>query len=257
MDTNMSQALKIAGGLVIALVIIAALMYFFKALSPLQTQIDEIKAFEQTADFNKEFEVYNKNIMYGLDVISVINKAASYNKMYIDTYGDIANFNDLKDNYLVDIKLSGNIKLKQTIDLYKLKYDYFDGEIKKVHEVLISDDELNDSIKKEISKKLFGEEVSELIRDYADKTLNEKSLIDQNEEKYIDADIYEIIVEPSKDGNMKKTVKNVETEADKWSKATLETYVYNFKSKKFKCTNITYSNITGRITSLTFEEINL
>ena len=39
MDTNMSQALKMAGGVLIALIIIATLTYFFRELTPFQQQI--------------------------------------------------------------------------------------------------------------------------------------------------------------------------------------------------------------------------
>ena len=57
MDTNMTQALKLAGGILIALVLISGLTIMFGKLSPSQNTLEDIKAFEQTQAFNKEFEV--------------------------------------------------------------------------------------------------------------------------------------------------------------------------------------------------------
>ena len=45
---------------------------------------DELKVTEQTAAFNKEYEVYQKSAMYGVNVISCLNKAKSNNEKYIE-----------------------------------------------------------------------------------------------------------------------------------------------------------------------------
>lgn len=290
MDTNMSQALKLAGGLLIALVLISALVYFFGSLAPTQIALDDIKVFEQTADFNKEFEVYNKSIMYGLDVISVINKAASHNKMYIDAYEhlDHDEFKYLKDNYLMNIRFEGgNIELEQNFTITKVMRNEMTGKLIEMEYKkgpTSTDDELN--IKKltqdsedEIKNKLKGvvkladdsdendAAFDRLFDNYQNLSDDEQEisngteLINEDEDNNIDEDIYNYIIVPSSK-QLKVTVQNDDTSvvgtttgASQWSKAIFETYVYSFKSKRFRCTDVEYSDITGRIISLTFSEI--
>lgn len=42
---------------------------------------------------------------------------------------------------------------------------------------------------------------------------------------------------------------------NKWSSAEWRTALYDLKTRKFKCTKMDYSLITGRINSICFEEI--
>ena len=244
MDTNMAQALKLAGGILIALVLITGLSMLFSRLSPSQNTLEDIKAFEQTQEFNKEFEVYDKDIMYGVDVISVINKAASYNKAYIDEYGYTE---DLEQNYLVNIILVDDIDLEQSIELYRI-------DSRTAREIPIDCANITDHDDIEaICDKLEIEGGD--FQDSSNATLHSGVLIDENriDELYVRQEIYDLIIEPSSE-QLKKTAINNEN-PEVWSKAILETYVYNFKSKKFRCVGVRYSEITQRITELTFAEI--
>ena len=244
MDTNMAQALKLAGGILVALVLISGLTIMFGKLSPSQNTLEDIKAFEQTIAFNKEFEVYDKDIMYGLDVISAINKAASYNKTYIDEYGYTE---DLERNYLVNIILEDDIDLEQSIELYRI-------DSRTAREIPIDCANITDHDDIEaICDKLEIEEGD--FRDLSNDTLSSGDLIDEarRDELYVRQEIYDLIIEPSSE-QLKKTAINNEN-PEVWSKAILETYVYNFKSKKFRCVGVRYSEITQRITELTFAEI--
>ena len=249
MDTNMAQALKLAGGILIALVLISGLTIMIGKLSPSQNTLEDIKAFEQTQAFNKEFEVYDKDIMYGLDVISAINKAASYNKMYIEAYEhlDHEEFKYLKDNYLINIRFEDDIDLEQSIELYRI-------DSRTAREIPIDCANITDHDDIEaICDKLEIEEGD--FQDSSNDTLSSGDLIDEDrrDELYVRQQIYDLIIEPSSQ-QLKKTAINNEN-PEVWSKAILETYVYNFKSKKFRCVGVRYSEITQRITELTFAEI--
>jgi len=79
---NASKALLIAGGVLIALIILAMLLAMFDSMSNIQKEHEEQTKIEQIAAFNSEFEVYNKKVMYGTDVITLINKVAENNKKY-------------------------------------------------------------------------------------------------------------------------------------------------------------------------------
>lgn len=258
MDTNASQALKMAGGILIAVVIIATLTYFFRSLTPFQQQIEDIEASEQTADFNKEYEVYNKNLMYGIDLISVINKAYGNNKKYIDEYGYSQ---DLKDNYLIDIELETPVTLKQTLIVNDI-YDEANGKIieKNPSKVNVSsiEDSIKEKVKKEIANKLRmkEEDIEKTNNDDGsnDKIISGKLIVpgaenDTNENMYI-----YIIEESVKD--LKRNARNNNTDTIKiWGTATLETYAYSLKNKKFKCTGVENSKNTGRIIKMNFKEI--
>lgn len=263
MDTNLSQAIKLAGGILVALVLISALVYFFSALSPLQTQLDDIKALEQTTDFNKEFEVYQKDIMYGVDVISVLNKAASYNKAYIEESGYSE---DLKNNYLIDIIFEDNIELEQTIQTYRIVNNGY-----RVSEESFKIDDSTDNPDLKLKEDVINNHIidsNNLDIDRGDfKNSNTEDLFTTpgiprclivEEDDCINDDLYnKIIKESSK--KLKVTITNRSQEEDNnpqiWSRIILQRYAYDFKTKKFRCTGINYSELTGRVVSLTFAEI--
>lgn len=79
---NASKALLIAGGVLIAIIIITMFIMMFSRLSNIQKDQEEQTRIEQLAAFNAEFEAYNKKVMYGVDVITLINKVAENNKKY-------------------------------------------------------------------------------------------------------------------------------------------------------------------------------
>lgn len=79
---NASKALLIAGGVLIALIIITMFILIFNRMASIQEEQAERTELEQLAAFNSEFEAYNKQIMYGVDVITLINKVEENNKKY-------------------------------------------------------------------------------------------------------------------------------------------------------------------------------
>lgn len=79
---NASKALLIAGGILIALIIITMALLVFNKISSIKQEQAERTETEQLAAFNAEFEAYDKKVMYGTDVITLINKADENNKKY-------------------------------------------------------------------------------------------------------------------------------------------------------------------------------
>lgn len=79
---NASKALLIAGGVLIALVIISMFILMFSRISNIQEEQEKKTQMEQLTAFNEEYEAYNKKVMYGTDVITLINKTAENNKKY-------------------------------------------------------------------------------------------------------------------------------------------------------------------------------
>ena len=80
---NASKAFLIAGGTLIGVMLVILINVFFRSLSPLERQKQNEEQAEQITVFNKEYDAYNKKLMYGVDLISVLNKAKSNNEKYV------------------------------------------------------------------------------------------------------------------------------------------------------------------------------
>ena len=76
---NASKALLIAGGILFAIVLISMLLYMFSSVRNVAKTQDRNKLTQQIAEFNNGFLAYNKQKMYGTDVISAVKKAINYN----------------------------------------------------------------------------------------------------------------------------------------------------------------------------------
>ena len=72
---NASKALLIAAGIFFAMLILTMIMYMSSTITEMGEAQESKRAAEQLAAFNAEYEAYNKKLMYGTDVITVINKA--------------------------------------------------------------------------------------------------------------------------------------------------------------------------------------
>ncbi len=93
---NASKALLMAGGLLIAMITISIFYYMFSQISEFRNVTSEDTSETALLAFNQGFESYNKKLMYGTDVISVLNKAIDNNRTY-----DVESEYDSK--YYVDI----------------------------------------------------------------------------------------------------------------------------------------------------------
>ena len=80
---NATKALLIAAGTLFGVMLLALMAYFFRTLSPFEYQRQHSEEAEQITAFNTEYDAYNKRIMYGVDLISVLNKAKSNNEKYV------------------------------------------------------------------------------------------------------------------------------------------------------------------------------
>lgn len=81
---NASKALLMAGGILIAVLVIGVVAYMFNSSGFLFQSSEDIELAEQIAAFNKEYEAYNRKLMRGTDIISIINKVNSNNEKYED-----------------------------------------------------------------------------------------------------------------------------------------------------------------------------
>lgn len=107
---NAAKALLIAGGILIAIMTLSLVVYAATATKRIeQAEYEKLQA-EKLSKFNMEYEAYNKRRLYGLDVISVINKAIEHNKKM-----DVS---QTSDKYYINIKFITRDEFKN--ELYKI-----------------------------------------------------------------------------------------------------------------------------------------
>lgn len=77
---NASKALVMAGGMLIALMIISALILMFSNLSAYQQTRVVDKRAAQVVEFNSQYETYNRTDVRGNELLSLLNRAIDYNR---------------------------------------------------------------------------------------------------------------------------------------------------------------------------------
>ena len=196
---NASKALAMAGGLLLAIIIIAVLMYVVQNTASLKKAEEDKEIAEQITKFNMEYESYEKTLLRGTELVTLINKAIANNKKYEDS----------DKVYDIDIHFKLKTPIKETIVTVE------EGKKKNTEE-----------------KVTFGE-----AKTY--------KLIDNNRSDRINADISQFM----NIGAL--NYKDIDNYQMVYSGFT------DFKRKIFKCTKIEYSNVTGRVNLLEFEEVDL
>lgn len=89
---NATYALKIAGGILIALMVLSVVMYGFRKLRTYEQAKSDSIAVEQTAEFNKPLLSFNNQIVSGFKMISLANLANDTNVRFsrlIDDYKEV------------------------------------------------------------------------------------------------------------------------------------------------------------------------
>lgn len=84
---NASNALKIAAGILISLLIVSLLVYGITVLRKYQNTSDEVKRVEQIQKFNQNFESYNKKVVSGYQMVSLANLTRDINQRYSSDVG--------------------------------------------------------------------------------------------------------------------------------------------------------------------------
>lgn len=84
---NTTKALGIAGGVLLAMLVVGLLIFGWTRMTSYQIQKEKATKLEQVADFNKEYESYNKNVIRGYQLVSLANLANDTNRRYSDTEG--------------------------------------------------------------------------------------------------------------------------------------------------------------------------
>lgn len=253
MDNSLSKALIMVAGILLAVIVIGFMTFSFRRIGTWAQATDAERLAEQNAKFNKEYEVYDKDLMYGVDVISCLNKALSNNDAIEGKYAEAKD-----ESYEVQVKVTINSPLEEAIKVYyiednKKEFAYTTGE--GPSNVKLEDVGFN----------FFGTDYEDKISTFKENA----SLVTQNKE--IDGvKIFTLTKEKTGAGEaelrallsvantLSEVVKNPDkenrTKENSWTKAEFKSALYDLKTRKFKCTNLEYSE-AGRVNYIEFKEI--
>lgn len=106
---NASHALLMAGKVLIALMILGALVLTFNNLTDYQNTRVVDKRTDQTIEFNRQFETYDRDDVRGSELYSLLNRAIDYNerKSSVGVEGEEHSFHPIT----IKVSLNGNAKL--------------------------------------------------------------------------------------------------------------------------------------------------
>lgn len=129
---NASKALIIAGGILLAMMILSLVVYVSLSMSDIAESEDRRTLAEQTTEFNKSYLSYNKSRVYGTDVITVYNKAEDNNIKNNDNMDYRIEINILDENGK-NLNVSRDQEFKMTIfKCENVEYNQTTGRIKKM-----------------------------------------------------------------------------------------------------------------------------
>lgn len=289
---NASKALMMAAGTLIGIMLLAILVYFANNLGIFPTELNQEQKTEQIQAFNTEYEAYNKKLMYGTDLISVLNKAKSNNEKYVK--GNFLIGQEYPKEYIINIKFKLKKPLEDvvTVSYLSVKKELNpDGTVKSY-----SGSEIDYTADKGVENNPYEKKLLEIFSPPSSRYESDVSGVIDNNTKLItktyqstifnNVTNYYILCQLEVDGTPKadindninallncsaaitRVVKNktkiIEekqltfykngTRYDGWSSAEWKTCLYDLKTRKFKCTNTKYNEDTGRIVEMVFEE---
>ncbi len=94
---NASKAIIIAGGVLISIIAISIFYFIFANIGIMAEGTETEYEQQELVAFNTGFEAYNKKLMYGIDIISVLNQAIDNNTKYgVEYYHSPKDKNDLE-----------------------------------------------------------------------------------------------------------------------------------------------------------------
>ena len=237
---NASKALIIVGSLLMSMMVIGLLVFMFNNISDVKQTESDAEFVEKSNYYSSKFESYNRKI-YGSELLSLTNLCEDYNRVQGEMRGYEEITIKVKINRQIDVNgiiyfsSSGN----QTSDDIFLGKEKIESKIEE-YEVAFKN---NSTMYKGktvsyYSTKSYKEIALLFGYDYDDVNIRGKTDYEIGEylATYGIPDVKDLI----NDINEYKILKSSYTE---------------FKNKRFKCQNIEYGDVSGRITLMEFVEI--
>lgn len=214
---NASKALIMAGSVLIAIMIISILVMAYNNLTETMNAKNDEQTIEQVIEFNKQYDVYYRDNLYGSDILSLANKVEDYNERQSKEQG-YAKL-DIEVTFSKTIEAYDNEKIVQK----NVKYESDDINEKTKY----LEDKINYYKKQTIAGKTIPS-LSGLRTKELEELFKQANITSEQEKKNIQNQIYEYL--------------------------SYNSALMTLKSKTFKATKFEYDDITKRITKMIFEE---
>ena len=216
---NESRALIIAGSVLLAILVIGMLVLMFNTISELKSTEASSEEVEKLAQYNRQIEMFNKDKLYGSEILSLSNLIDDYNKTQAD----------LKGYHAIKLEVHTNNAITDENNRILMQKDYTD------YKDIINDFEL----------------VQKKTNEAKTITISGKKIDIQKIAGKVDDEIeYEL----AKLGIEVDTtvMNNIQNAITKYQ--TLKTTITEFKNRPFKLPEVEYEKSSGRIISMKFTQ---
>ena len=277
---NASKALLIAGSILLVMLIIGLLALSWSKFSGFYSKNDDLAEIEDLSKFNLQFTNYQRNKVYGYELISLANRVADYNMRYSTVGKNDEKYNPITMKFTMTKEQSDKLQFNDVIEVTDIK-----GKMKKISAdklfkdtVYIQSQSSNQIVGQIFKRAVNTEEIykSSTIATKLAKSINSLILSD-TQLKYNEENrdmsrwnswtnslvTYNRIVNKENEIKFDNTDKN--SIADAYEKmintlindANIMQYYeyYQFKRGIFECgeNDITYDDVTGRVKSISFK----
>lgn len=136
---NATKAIIIVGGMLIAMLVVSILVIGWNNITDYNKKEEQIETREQIMKFNKEFESFNKKVVYGYELVSLANLISDTNNVYYDKinrYGDVNGYKNIE----------AYIKFLKNTTVYNQSGEYKENLLEYVNLQTYMDDFYNLSI---------------------------------------------------------------------------------------------------------------
>ena len=233
---NASKALIIAASVLIAMLIIGAAVYMFNVMSSIQAEEEASSQTQIITEFNQKFDVYNRKILYGSDILSLANMIDDYNVR-----------ETVESKMYQEMQIHVTIKKQLTSSTDK-KYSISAGTYtaQQLRDKLIAEGKNSVTDKINEIEATYSQRGRMSIQNLNNLQLKSNSYI-TGTGTYQDAFQQEIA---------KDIYRNLDVEEDIQTYVDLSAILKDFRTKIFSCTQVRYDeqNQNGRIVEMNFEE---
>lgn len=233
---NASKALIIAASVLIAMLIIGAAVYMFNVMSSIQAEEEASSQTQIITEFNQKFDVYNRKILYGSDILSLANMIDDYNVR-----------ETVESKMYQEMQIHVTVKKQLTSSTDK-KYSISTGTYtaQQLRDKLIAEGKNSVTDKINEIEETYSQKGRMSIQNLNNLQLKSNSYI-TGTGTYQDAFQEEIA---------KDIYRNLHVEEDIQAYVDLSSILKDFRTKIFSCTLVRYDeqNQNGRIVEMNFEE---
>ena len=242
---NASKALIMAGGVLIGLMILGALILMFNSLSSYQNTNQQGEAEAQVVEFNNQYVTYDNENVRGSDLYSLLNKVIDYNRRE-SSEGTGWSDNGQEVQFLP-------MTMVMTIKSSDLAQFTPDGTKRLIKSTTYTVDATHNTFENEVKGK-----IDDLEKEYGSDSLTN-----------LTTGMTAIFIEDTDNADLQKEAINKfnsasrKVKVDEWKDiepgSTIRNDVYTyyeyvqFKRLHFRCTGTDYDKQSGRIIEMNFE----